>query len=366
MADCLLNLVGVTDKTDIPFYADLDAELQEDIAVSSSGHFMDRLTGGIDLMSVDNAEYMALVLKLSLDAKTEASRILNDELLIAINNRFHPSKTKFNGFIGRRTYSATSSTASNLQGHRYRMLNPIAGLITINSIAVNVNGAGTFKVYVDRCNSWDSEIAETLYEFPVTSIAGNWVNADMSSQQGQIILHMEIEGEPQEYYIYWKRDESGGLSPKNNDMKCYTCGNKRQMYALEEFMLFNGIAFGSTSQLRNVNLDRLGHGLSVAAVVGCDHSEIICREYNKKEAVKLMMDKAAQYKAGELWIEYVMKSGYVNRDNMQNREYMWGKRNNFRKEFDERITSIANAMELAETHCYQCKDNIMQKGTIYS
>lgn len=364
--DCLLNLVGVTDKTDIPFYDTLDVGVQSDMALSTSGLFADRLTGGIDLYAIDDPLYMSSVVKMAIDACKEASRILNDELLIAVNNRFHPSKTKFNGFIGRRTISATSSSVANLQGHRYRCLEPIAGFITINSIGVNVNGNGNFFIYIDRCNSWDHQVAENLYKFPIVAVANTWTNADMSSQPNGIKLAMEIEGEPQEYYIYWKRDESGGLYPKNNDMKCYTCGNRQQMMALQQFIMYDGIAFNSTDLLTNVNLDRLGHGLSLAAIVGCDNQTVICREYDKKEAVKLMMQKAAQYKAGELWIEYIQKSGFVNADSMKNREYMWGKRNNFMTQFQQRITAIANAMELGETHCYTCKDDILQKGTIYS
>jgi hypothetical protein len=369
MATCLNNIVGVTDKTTIPFYADLDPTLQTDIATSTSGLYMDRLTGGIDLMAVDDETYMSSVLNLALDARNEAAKILNDELLLAINNRFKAAKTKYIGFIGRRTVSATSSSTGNIQGHRYKMHEPIAGNIAISAIAVNVNGSADFNVYIGRRDAGnylvnDKGIEETLYTLPVTSVINSWANATLPS--GGILLPMEVDGVAQEYYIYWKRDESGGLMAKNNDMKCGTCGSTTATQALSGFMAYDGISLANTDNVRNISTDKLGHGISVSAVVGCDNSMVICREYDKKEAVKLMMDKAAQYKAGELWIEYIMKSGYINNTNMQSREMMWGKRNHFQKEFNERITAIANAMELGETNCYVCKDNIMYKGTIFS
>lgn len=366
MPTCLDNIIGVTDKTDIPFYADLATQLKTDIALSSSGLHLDRLTGGIDLYAVDDQTYMPLVLKLGLDARNQASKILGDELLLAINNRFHAAKTKYIGFIGRRTVSATLNSTGNIQGHRYRMHEPIAGNIAISAIGVNVNGTATFNVYVARCNSKDKAIEETLYTFPVTTVANTFTNVNMSSAGGSIKLPMEIDGVAQEYYIYWKRDEAGGLLPKNNDMKCGTCGSKTANQALSGFMFYDGISFADTSNLNSVTIDKMGHGLSVSAVVGCDHTMVICREYEKKEAVQLMMQWAALYKAGELWIEYIIKSGYINKDNMQNREYYWGKRDHFRKQFSERITAIANAMELGETNCYVCKSDTMFKGTIYS
>jgi hypothetical protein len=246
------------------------------------------------------------------------------------------------------------------------MYEPIAGIIKITAIAVNVNGVGTFNVYVDRCDARDKTIIENLYTFPVTSAASVFTNCDMSSEDGKIELPMEIDGIPQEYYIYWKRDESGGLYAKNNEIKCGTCGNKQKLQSLDGFFYYNGISATNLDNLHAITGDKHGHGLSITAQVSCDHARVICREYEKKEAVKLMIEKAAQYKAGSLWIEYIMKSGYVNRDNMNNREYMWGKRNHFEKEYSERITAIANKMELGETNCYSCNESPMTKGTILS
>ena len=362
---CLDKIIGVTSKTDIPHYADLDADLQTEIAISSSGLFLDKLTGGIDLYAIEDDTYMPKVLNLAIDARDEAVKVLNDELLLPINNRFHAAKTKYIGSIGRRTVSATSTSSGNNQGHRYRMHEPIAGYISISAISVNVNGVGNFNVYVARCDVNEKTVEEVLYTFPVISAANVWTNCDMTSQPTGIQLPMQVNGEPQEYYIYWKRDEAGGLFAKNNDIKCSLC-DKAGDKALSGFMQYDGISFSDMNNLKAGGVDKLGHGISVRAVVGCDHSMVICREAEKKDAVLKMMQWAALYKAGSLWIEYLIKSGYINKEGLQNREYFWGKRNNFEKEFSERITSIANAMELGETECYVCKDDTMFKATIFS
>ncbi len=366
ITNCISDIIGVTNNTLIPFYDELDSDIQDLIISSKSQLYMDTLTGGIDLMMIDDKDYMISVLNLALQAKAEAEKILQDELLLAINTRFIEAKPRFNGFIGLRPISATSASSGELQGHRLRMIEPIAGNIIINKVSVNISGSTDFNVYIAVCNAYEKQIQQVLYTLPVTSTAGSWSDCDISDQGGQIILPMEIEGIEQEYYIYWKRSEAGGAFPKNNEIVCISCLGKKTTRALEEFMDFKGISFASTDNVRNASIDRLGHGISLSAVVQCDQTMVICREYDKKDAIRLMMNKAAQYKAGELWIEYILKSGVVNKVALQSREYMYGKRNNFSAEFSKRITAIADSMTLGETACYTCKQDKVIKGGIFS
>lgn len=371
MLDCLNQLIGVTANTEIPFYDTLDPDLQTAIAASSSPLFMDKLPGGIDLMAVDEAEYMESILKLGIQARDEAIQILEDEVLMAMAARYHPSKNRYVGDIGRRVYSATSSSMNNMQGIRLRMIEPIAGNILLQAIRLIVDGDATFNIYIAQCTAGDPALSmvpvedggNLLYTFPVTTTANNWAQVDMSAT-GPVKLPMEVEGIQPEYWIFWKRDEANGCIAKDNEIKCTTCMNKTADATLRQYMQYNGIALNDVSNLRNVNIDKNAHGLSLSVEVGCENDAVICREYGKKEAIALMMQWAARYKAGELWIEYIMKSGYVTKDSVQNREYLWGKRNSFRAEFDKRITAIANEMELGETNCYECKDDKIFKGLI--
>lgn len=366
--DCTNDLVGVTANTLIPFYDELTTDEQDAIIVSKSGLFVDTLPGGIDLMTIDDVDSMRMALTEGLNATKEASKILNDELLIAINSRYQAAKAKFYGDIGRRSISANLSTSARYQGQRYRMHEPIAGAIRINRISVCVSGTANFQVYIGACDAGERNFGTALYGFPVASVAGTWTDADLTSVPDGIALPMQVEGIAQEYYIFWDSTEAGvGVKPKNNEIKCGTCGNATAVRALDNYMMYNGVSFNDLNNLRSgVTLDKYGRGLSINCTVGCEHEMIICREYNKKEAVSLMMNRAAWYKAGELWIEYGIKSGFVNRNNMTNREYLWGKRNSFRAEFDKRITAIADTMTIGETNCYVCKEDTIIKGHIFS
>lgn len=363
---CITNFVGITNDTTLPFWDQLDADLKAKVAVSTSGLYAAALPGGIDLRTVDDLEYMVDALQKGIEAVAEAEKVLSDDLLEAINNRYQSAKVKFHGEIGRRSVSATFPSSPEYQGQRYRMYEPIAGNIRISGISVNVNGDASFNVYVARCEARDRSIIEVLATLPVNSVANTWTAANMTSVNGELVLPMEVDGIAQEYYIYWRRSEAGDLMPKNNEIKCGPCSAGKTLAALDEYMYYDGVALADMNNLYNAQVSKKGHGLSVSAIVGCEHESVMCREFEKKENISKMMAHAMRYKVGELWIEYLFKSNFVNRSNMANREYLWGKRNHFRKEFDDRITTIANQMTLGDTNCYSCKEDRAIRGTIFS
>jgi hypothetical protein len=363
--DCITDIIGVTNNASIPFYNELSEEMQAAIAVSNSDLFMDALPGGIDLMAIDTQESMEFALQSALDAKTEAQKSLKADLLLAINSRFQPAKIKFNGQVGQRSVSGVLHTSGQYQGQRYRMIEAIAGNIKINAISLCLNGAATFNVYIHKVYAKDmSFVDEPLHTLEITTVAGSWTNATMP--EGGITLPMEEDGHPLEYWIFYDRNEAGGLMPKNNNIRCGSCNGRDLTRALNAYMTYKGVAFSDTQRLHNVTADERGHGFSVSMEVGCDTDTVVCREYDKQEAIQQMMAWATRYKAGELWIEYIFKGAQVNRVNLQNREYLWGKRNHFRKEYEDRITAIANNLTLGETNCYTCKEDKIVKGTIYS
>lgn len=361
--ECLKELVGVTNDTTIPFYDDLATDVQDAIAVSKSGLYMDTLPGGVDLSTIIDKQYMGLILQQGIKARDEAAKILADELVIAIATRYQSAKPKFTGQIGRKAVSATSAVSQKYTGQRYKIIEPIAGNITVNRVEVNVSGSVGFNVIISRCDKGEIGIEEVLFTLPVVSVGNTWVPCTLPDDP--IILPMQREGIAQEYFFYYDR-QTAGVNPKNNDIKCGTCTGTQNIDALGDFMDYNGVSFNDPNKIHNISSNKMGNGLCVSVVVGCDNDQVICREYDKKDNVQKLMAQAERYKAGEMWIEYIFKSGYVNRMNLLNREYLWGKRDHFRVEFNKRITTIANDMMLGETACYQCKDDKVTKGLIRS
>lgn len=362
--ECIRKAVGITDSQVLPFYSSLSDDTKEAIAESVSGLYITNLAGGIDLNTITDLKYMNDVLAMALGARDEAERVFNDDLVVAISSRFQSTRPKFHGDIGRTANSKTLNVGKQYIGHRYRAIAPISGSIKIEALRVNVNASATFNVLIGRCDVGETEMTEkALHTIPVTSVAGTWTSITLPD--GVITLPLQVEGVAQEYYIYYDRVGASVL-PKNNEIKCGTCNGGIKIDALGQFIEYHGMEISNLDKVRQISTNRNGYGLCVTAQVACDNKMLLCREYEKKDTINAMSNWALMYKAGELWIEYLMKSNYINKTALQNREYLWGKRNHFRAEYEKRITNIANDMTLGETGCYTCKGNRGAKGTIYS
>ena len=359
---CFNDLIGVSNKQEaLPFYDTLNDDLVTAMETSASGLYMDTLTGGIDLLTLDNQDFMVQVLQAGWDAKKQAEITTRGDLSVAINNRYQAAKKAFNGNIGRTLITTTIAPTGNLQGLRFRMEEPVGGFITISRIQLAVNIAQSFNIYIAQCNAHDQQ-ATVIYTIPINSVANSFATAQITVPGGLIKLPMQVEGLAQEYYIYWDRTEAGGASPKNNQLRCY-CAND-PLWSAMDYMNIQGMGFTDINNLFSHTADLNAHGLSILARVACDDETVFCREFEDKDVISTVMGWAELFKAGELWIEYVLKTNTVNRETMQSREYLWGKRNHFRTEYETRIQWLVSNMTLDDTNCYKCREDKMFKGKI--
>lgn len=97
------------------------------------------------------------------------------------------------------------------------------------------------------------------------------------------------------------------------------------------------------------------HGLAVNIEVGCDSSNILCDLYESDISYKTVIGHAVRFKAAELVVEKVQSSEEVNRFTMMSREYLWGKRNHYRKEYLDRVTWMVETLDVGSiTDCFVC------------
>ena len=94
--------------------------------------------------------------------------------------------------------------------------------------------------------------------------------------------------------------------------------------------------------------------------------KLICREYDRENAIAVTMAWAVMYKAGELLIESILNSNEINRYTMMNREALYGKRSHFRKEYETRIMYLAQVIDFSSSDCFICRDNTMYMSGIMS
>lgn len=360
MMDCLKEIVGVSASDCECITAGLSTDQKADIKKSTSGLYMDDLPGGIHLKSLDYIEACNDLAIMALRERDNAIRTLEDGLIIALNSEYKKTPNFF-GQIGEMSITETLNTSGRYQGVRYRPVEYGDGLLTINRITLIVDTSATFKVYVYQGYA-GGQIAEKIKEYSITTTANQYstiiVEENADPKLAGLKLPLSRDSQSLEYFILFDRNEAGGALPKNNGFGCSTCGpvEKRASHYLES----RGVEFNDLSSFTNTNADYYAHGFILDASIKCDNERLFCREYREQDAIAVAMAYAVWYKAGELLIEAVLKSPEVNRYTTMAREYLWGKRNHFRAEYDGRVVFLVNIIDVTASNCYVCKEETNQ------
>jgi len=130
-----------------------------------------------------------------------------------------------------------------------------------------------------------------------------------------------------------------------NNKMCYTC---------------SGQARKITPYFPNIETQE-GNGLVLDIQVGCQPDNMIYENYyNQIHATDQVLAYAARFKTAELLIESIMNSTEINRYTTMDNQFLWGKRNHFRKEFQDRVNWLVSpdGFDLSTDNCYQCKPQV--------
>lgn len=362
--ECLKDIVGVVkEDVEICKWAELTQEVKDAATVSTSGMFMSTLPGGIDLKSITDVNILRKMVNAGISARDAAIEEVKSEVVLGIGNRNKTSKKNYVGMIGKLTIGSTFAANKQYQGIRVAANSTIAAMYTIKGIKVAVNGVDTFNVYVGRAPYGATAIEEVVATYPVTSVMNSWEVVTMAG--GDLALPLSINGVEQQYYVYWDRVEAGGLSPKDNEIKCNCPGDSAQA-ALYAYGEINGVQFSAMDNIGARSEDHRGHGISIEADIRCNSDMILCSEYDTNNEIAVALATAVRYKAGELWIEEIFKMNDVARLLVSNREYLWGKRSHYKKQFEGRVLYIAANVQLDATDCFVCREDKMIKAGIQS
>jgi len=136
-------------------------------------------------------------------------------------------------------------------------------------------------------------------------------------------------------------------------------------YTVNEFMVgINTMCYGCQGVVRKIspyfpNIEgQEGNGLVIDMTLTCQPDNVIYENYNTNHnGIAHVLAYAARFKTAELLIESILSSGTINRFTMMDNQYLWGKRNHFRKEFQDRINWLisTDGFDLSTDNCYQCK-----------
>lgn len=348
--ECLKNIIGIT-KTECPCIIEgLTPEEIAELRESESGLYMDDLAGGVNFQGIKFLDTCKDFAKMNISARDLAIKTLMDDVTVALSKKYKAGKPAYIGFIGKPTYASTLNLTN-----QYQFLK-----ITPRTASDAVVRLQTFKFIADRTASIDFKILKVgkgfnqfesiVFEKTVEAVANAYVVIELP--RGGLPLPLRENSELYEYFIVWDRGITG---MNTKDIKCNcNCGA-----GSDEFGGYIEVSGGQLDSLDNLNeatKDAYTHGISLNVDIRCVTGDLICREYNNEDAVAVTMAWATMYKTGELLIESVMASKEVNRYTLMNREYLWGKRNHFIKEYESRVHYLADQIDINSSDCFVCKD----------
>ena len=359
--ECLQNIVGITESQCPCLINGLTQNEITAIKTSTSGLFTDDLEGGLQLKAINGIDACKGFAKLSLDARDEAIKRTSHDVILMLNSKFSKKKESFTGAIGTLTISQPHTMLKRYGGVQIKPNEISDGIITLKggNLALTYNGNVELKIIRSFVGS---DIGTLIASVNVNSNSSGFVAFQLPQP---LKLPLQVDKQAVEYYVVFDRTLLLGVQPMNNKTTC-NCGTAEKI--LHQYVNVYGVEFDNITQLNNKTIDSMAHGLSLNVSIDCSNQNFICREFNENDAVSLVLAYCVLYKTQELLIESVLGSPEVNRYTMMHREYLWGKRNHFRAEYENRIKYLGadEVIDLNDTDCYICKDNTMFYGGILS
>jgi len=355
MMQCLTEVVGVTQSDCQCVVQGLTTDDLAKLRASKSGLFMDNLPGGVHMKALQRIDACKTFMQFAIGARDNAIQTVENDLIVALNNQYKKDKPNFIGQIGRMSYATTLGVSRPWQGMQITPYTAGDGVIMLNRLFIVLNGAATVTVKIFRVIV-GSVMGEEVASYPVTTTANNYIPVDIGPNP--LKLPLLYQGNAVEYYVLYDLSGAPGVQPKDTGINCSTCNGGIQPFS--NYVTVRGVQLNDTSTLNDKITDAFSHGLILDVKISCDSEALICREYDADDAVAVVMAYCVYFKAGELLIEEVLKQPDVSRYTMMAREYLWGKRNHYRAEYEQRLLYLSTAINVADSNCYVCRNTTNQ------
>ncbi len=363
--DCLANIIGLSRNTcecfDVP------------VNTSDSGIYLDEVEG-LNLLQVNagadcgNGSLWDLMLK----ARTDAIGQYKADLSARLIQAYKPSRNAFKGQIGR-SDSKDSVTPDSIAGLQI-LCSPVKnGAIIINRIGLMFASTGTITVSI-----YNNISDEPVVEFEnLSTVAGKltWANIDKTT--------LPMHTTEADYLTYYMVYTYTGNKPKDNKLQCVTCSGKQVVgyscnnpsfdykhtdarYEWYRWLNITGVTGADIDTLKAATpgFKNLTYGLVLDAEVKCNMPDIACNDTDyTNSGVALAMAYTVRFRAAEFLCNAILSSGQLNRYTMLEREALYGKRNQYRKEYSDRLDWIVENMNITETGCLQCNPKVT-KGSL--
>lgn len=326
--------------------------------------YLDELEGlTLDLLNQSSNCESGNVWELMIRSRENATKQFKADLLGCIGTNYTSRRTNYSGLIGTPAFNATLNIIENMAGLAVRTNHIVGGYMTVKRLGLifNITAPITISVYSNE------DLSTPIATYNVTSAANTLQYVNLSTP---LVLPLWSNSSSTQLIYYFVYDLVGTYLPKNNKADC-GCGGNKQAVAYKNWVMVNGIKGSTPNPLNLFYTTTEFNGLVLDADFKCDSTRLICSdEYPldfEGDGRAMQIAYAIRFKAGEMLIESILSSPNINRYTMMDREALYGKRNRYRKLYEDWITYLCENTEVINNDCLMCRPNPNYiKGAIFS
>jgi hypothetical protein len=351
--ECLNNIVGLSRTECECQVAEIPTVDQE----STSGIYIDEVEGGLKLSAIESMDCQTFVDKAK-QARKRAIDMFTEQIIGVYSTspyrrRFRPFNSRIAKVNSLRLLNVPQFAGlrlrTNLTRGSYLIIDKI-GLIIEREESVTLN---IYRTYRDDHYGIPEKVAEitgieTIANLPSIKTLDAPLSLPLYDDQLKAIDYS---------FIY---DTVLYGQPRDNSASC-SCGGSEQI--LKTYLMPQGVSASTIEGIATGGSSSYANGIFIDGRIDCQMQDIICQMLQMDQSKTIA--NAIAYKAQEMLIEDLMGSGNINRYTMLSSEHLWGKRNHFRKEFDDRLLWLTQTIPVEHlSDCLACDDNRIARTLI--
>ncbi|WP_437918583.1 hypothetical protein [Sphingobacterium sp. LRF_L2] len=347
--ECLDNIIGIS-RTECECLA---ADISADDQVSISGIYLDEVEGGLKMTALEKIDCQTFVDKAKQAIKRAKDMFIEQIIAAYQTTDSRKAYEDFSGRIGKTAHLKTLTGLKQFAGLKLA-LNPIRGAkLVIKQIGLIISREQDVEVSILKFTDDSAELVDTI---TIPTIAN--MRSVYSFDKALELPFTSSSGEAHEYFVVYNTITHG--NPRDNKAGC-NCGRMDRI--LRSYLKAEGVSSSDIEALPLAKGSDNANGFFLDAEIACVTKSMVCNILKLDDSNTVA--HAIAYKSQELLIEDLLSSPNINRFTMMSKEHLYGTRNHFRKEFEDRIVWLSQTKPLAQvSDCIVCHDNRIMKTLI--
>lgn len=347
--ECLDNIIGIS-RTECECQ---EAEISASDQISTSGIFLDEVEGGLNMTAVKKIDCQSFVDKAKQSIKRAKDMFIEQIIAAYKSTDTRRAYSDFKGRIGKINHLSTISRIQQFAGLKLQTHAIRGAKLVVKQIGMIISQEGDVEVQIYSSSGSDMTLVDTV---TVPTIAN--MRSVKTLDKPLELPFVDNDGQHLEYYLIYDTVQYG--KPRDHKAGC-NCG--RMDHILKSYLNAGGVDVNDIDLLPEGKMSPYANGFYLDAEISCSNKSMVCNILKLDESNTVA--HAIAYKAQELLIEDLLSSPNINRFTMMSKEHLYGTRNHFRKEFEDRVLWLSQTNSLKDvSDCLVCNDNRIMKTLI--